>query len=108
MVTERLKEKPGYGQTVLALVGGFSAQVVYQVLKWIADIFLAAVQGSDRDVIAARTEAAKAKAESRATEEMEQQKAKLRAPLDEAHEAAMNAGATDVVEKLKKAKKELS
>ena len=104
-VAANMGDKVGYGPTVLALVGGFSAEAVYQVLQRVSDICVAAVRGSDKDVIDAKT----AEAKSKAKEEVEQKKNEARKPLEEAYEAVVKAGASpDVVNGIKKAKDALS
>lgn len=75
-----------FAPLTIAIVGGFSAEAVVQILQRIADILVASVRGSDKERGKANAERAKADAESAATKKLSDVAVKLQKALAEVDE----------------------
>lgn len=77
------------GPPVLALVGGYAAEAVSQILQRIADTLVTIVRGSGDDALDAR----KSELEARSKQQEAQKKMELLKPLQDAKEALITQGA---------------
>ncbi|WP_417488151.1 hypothetical protein [Maricaulis sp.] len=83
-----------YGVLGIALVGGFSAEAVVQILQRIADILVAAVRGSD-------WERARADAEAESSRRLTEAAAQLQDAMNESDEHARDTALHDIATRLR-------